>query len=812
MAASSGSSSSSAASVVRAPIAQVAPGSSGYNALCAPGVAAMILGDFDRTGIVNHVDPEYMARITRPGAIVLPNLDIDELSRVAVPPVDLSAFLDCADNRVNTTADEADLSVIKLRKPDPCSIGAASVLIRVHPDDGRRLRLFQIGAGPDPVLGPGKTSSGPQNEFVVVTPVPPNPYAYDYWVEALTLPGDPSLTAPSGPTPNAPALYPRTLPSGSSGSPIYVSRGPGELWFEIVHRNSGGIDLTAPRDVAVVTIAPFMLLSNLQPLQQAYVVYVPDYNHDFVYEIAEALSAALGTVTVPSNTSTMLTTHRPAHDPSRTAAQTPGGLYIVEGSAYRDDVWIQDEMEIGYCFAPHGWMHVVMHCRRNRDLAGFVDSELASPGLGLYTGLSTRSGNLSSLDYGGNIEVSPPVAVATPALPADGGGPAVKAHRPAPFGKILVGDRRNPDHGPLHREVHDFFVAQGAQAVLPFDTSWLEVGHIDEVMSFVPSNRGRGQLLIMASIRAMTFLLEELVRIPYGPRRSHFHAGKYEYVRRPGSYDEQSAENLLATKSYNEIIRRRKLAPIQTRLRAGVALSSDEVVPFPTYFKLPADPNVALGAPDNRTVANTVGSVNMLVANRHLLIPRPFAARVAPADCQQVLSRVFTKLGLGSTTIRLPSTTGFSFWVFPGETLDRLACYFTVPGTSGQRIDIINHLKTGSALSPTNAIQVASTRALILSDPANAGMAAAMNPVGTFTSWYRAWIPDTTLDVVEVYMRSVLEPHGLTLHFIDDFHAYHARYGEVHCGTNAKRAPLELTRPERWWQFYDPDYDVSYSP
>lgn len=244
----------------------------------------------------------------------------------------------------------------------------------------------------------------------------------------------------------------------------------------------------------------------------------------------------------------------------------------------------------------------------------------------------------------------------------------------------------------------------------------------------------------------------------------------------------------------------------------GVALRAEEIIAFPTYFKVPKDPSAPFGSPDNRTVANTVGSVNMLVANRHLLIPRPFAARVAPADCQQVLIKVLAKLGLGSTSIRLPGASGFWFWAFPGETLERIACYFTVPGTSAERADIIDHLKTGSALSPTNAIQVAGVRSLVQADPANAAMAAAMNSAGRFTSWCRVWIPDSTVDVVEVYMRSVLEPHGLTLHFIDDFHAYHAQYGEVHCGTNAKRAPMELTRPERWWQFYDPDYDVSYSP
>lgn len=805
---SSGSSPSPApapTSPVQAPLAQVAPGSSGYNTLCAPGVAAMILGDFDRTGMVNHTDPEYLSRITRPGAIVLPNLDIDDPTRVTAFPANLASLLDASDARVNTAADEPDLSIIKLRKPAPCPVGAASALIRVHANDGQRIRLFQIGAWPDPVLGPGKLSSGPQNEFAVVNPTGSNPYAYDYRVEALSLAGDPNFPSPSGATPNLPTAFPATVPPGSTGSPIYANRGPGEIWIEIVHRDSGGADLALPRDVAVLTIAPFMLLSNLEPLEQAFVVYEPSFNHDFVYDIAEALSTALGSVTVSSDTSTPLVPHRPVHDRARTPQQVPGGLYIIDGTRY-GDVWIQDEMEIGYAFAPHGWMHVVMHCKRNRPLAQFVDSELAAPGVGLFTGLSSRPGG-TSIDYGGNIEVSPPVSVDTPALPRDGAGPAVKAHRLAPFGKILIGDC-NPR--PFDSEGHRFLEMQKAQPILPFDTSWLAVGHIDEVTSFVPSSRGRGHLLIMASVRAMHFLLEELQALPFAARTS-FHCGKYEDPRDRASYNELTVDALLATRNYNERVRNERLAPIQRRLTRGLDLRADEIIPFPTYFKLPTNAAAPFGSPANQTVAETVGSVNLLVANRHLLIPRPFGPRLDQTHCMQVLTRVFSRLGI-SVTPRVPSATGFWFWVFPGENSMRVAAYFTHPTSAVERENIIDYIVTGTGLTPANSARVMAISASIAAVPANATMIGSINLAGNFTTWRRLWIPSTTVDVMEAFMHSLLEPHGLTLHFIDDFHAYHVNMGEVHCGTNARRTPPELTRPERWWQTYDPDHDLQYSP
>ncbi|XP_047394665.1 protein-arginine deiminase type-4 isoform X2 [Sciurus carolinensis] len=42
---------------------------------------------------------------------------------------------------------------------------------------------------------------------------------------------------------------------------------------------------------------------------------------------------------------------------------------------------------------------------------------------------------------------------------------------------------------------------------------------------------------------------------------------------------------------------------------------------------------------------------------------------------------------------------------------------------------------------------------------------------------------------------ALLEPLGLRCTFIDDFHSYHVRHGEVHCGTNVRRKPFSF----KWW-------------
>ncbi|WP_141585658.1 protein-arginine deiminase family protein [Actinomadura sp. WMMA1423] len=83
----------------------------------------------------------------------------------------------------------------------------------------------------------------------------------------------------------------------------------------------------------------------------------------------------------------------------------------------------------------------------------------------------------SSHNFGGNIEVGPP-------------------HAKAPAGVVVVGNQttRQPD-GSTATDMDPELLAflrgqtQSGQRVLEVDTSWLDVGHVDEVLAFVPDLR-----------------------------------------------------------------------------------------------------------------------------------------------------------------------------------------------------------------------------------------------------------------------------------------------------------------------------------
>jgi hypothetical protein len=94
----------------------------------------------------------------------------------------------------------------------------------------------------------------------------------------------------------------------------------------------------------------------------------------------------------------------------------------------------------------------------------------------------------SSSNYGGNIEVSPPTA-------------------DAPLGKIVTGDISSQDVQTSLQRVASQTVAQPWVSI---DTSWLSVGHIDEIASFImPTASGVGSPAVLrASLNLALALLE----------------------------------------------------------------------------------------------------------------------------------------------------------------------------------------------------------------------------------------------------------------------------------------------------------------
>lgn len=803
--------------------------------------AVVLHADYDRDGGMQSSAAEHRARLTRPGAIVLANLDIDAPRRN--PPVATSTaaertrvpHLDAY--QPDPPPGDGDVSPCALAESPYGPVSATRIDLVLHPVDANRVRVFRDQNGPL-ILGiegrmrqPSDRPSTIGTFEIAASETLPLPLR----MEAVTLPGDPLRGGAGGAGPQPPSdPFAGTRPPGANDYMLYDERAPGEVWMEVEHTGGGQVR----RDVSLFTIAPFLLVPNTEPVERLYVVYTgsrPLSTHPFVYDLSVACRAIFGGgVDVPSSPGARFSPHTPCENLNALA-----GKRVVVMQSYgssrpgraeeRRDSWIQDQVLIGYCRAPHATMHMVVQCKRSGLLGVRAREDFAVDGVGLWEGLLGPSED--GQDWGGNIEVSPPVRAAMPAdVPRDAAGPSFRRHPPAPFGKIVFGDC---SPRPAHDETRAFLLAQRVQPVLPIDTSWLQVGHVDEIMTTVPDGRG-GFKLLVASARAMTQLLLA-ARSVARPDRTAFHRGRFDECevatdRHEYPYAELEVEDLLDTpvsrsrdprllrqsqsgraptvtvRAYNDALQNAKLRPIAARLRDGLGLTDADVIPLPMYFRVPTAHSAhRIAQRDERHITSslTVALVNLQVVNGHLLVPRPLGPRLPPRAAQDVLARALPNLGLGHLSVRLGSTESVH-WSPPDEPSGRVYAYFARL-TPEDRAAVVAELNangptftqpTGMSFLPISPAGEAAIRASRSSIQAsNPGDPTLDAGGGTSSSWRRILVSEGTVDLIESFVLTVIEPLGLRVEFIDAWN-HHIGVGSLHCATNVQRTPPSA----RWWE------------
>ncbi len=176
------------------------------------------------------------------------------------------------------------------------------------------------------------------------------------------------------------------------------------------------------------------------------------------------------------------------------------------------DRWMQDCMEIGYSRLPgRGFVPAVLKMPPNTGLHAFPPT-LRGANFG-YHQVGVQGSN-SRFDAGGNLEATPP------AKEPDG---LFRNGKIFPFGRIYFCPAATglpPDiarHAPEHMLTMDvglqaFLRAQRVQSPFELDSSWLYVGHVDEIVSFVPcvGPQYMAYRLLIASPRRAYEILETL--------------------------------------------------------------------------------------------------------------------------------------------------------------------------------------------------------------------------------------------------------------------------------------------------------------
>lgn len=347
---------------------------------------------------------------------------------------------------------------------------------------------------------------------------------------------------------------------------------PGEMFdglitLNLLLRHKGEI---VARDRAVCRIAPWIMTPNTLTPAEVYACEVDD-NEQFLSD----LKSALDELDIP--------------------------LTVISKQDNRGDRWIQDEIEFGYMQGAAHTVPVVFDSPRDRELDDYPEVSLLGPDFGHF---QVGNNSLNSLDSFGNLEVSPPVSV---------------NGRHYPFGRIVFGGRRKGDYHEDARqmmpELRHFLYAQKIQAPFELYTDWLDVGHVDEIISFVPADNDKQFQVLTASPLNANIILKRLAD------RGFADAVMFEGMKRGTPDSSESAEitigELLADIDFwnaNQQYQSYMNHNIQI-LRQELGINGHHIVNIPVLFHPPF--------PDGRTVAYFPNMINHLVLGEASLVPKP---------------------------------------------------------------------------------------------------------------------------------------------------------------------------------------------
>lgn len=421
--------------------------------------------------------------------------------------------------------------------------------------------------------------------------------------------------------------------------------------------------------------------------------------------------------------------------------------------ASKTDQWMRDTVFSGYSSWPGNTgasktqtTFVKMH--RQRLLQNWVFETLLSRDYAVYYPAAGRRDAANSANSGGNFEVTPPVKKT--------GG------RTYPLGRVYYGnggsnlyihptirniyDELREDYGhTIDPRTREFLKRQTLQEPIELNTDWLLVGHVDEMMTFLPNPNGnehkKWKLLVASPQKA------------------------YELM--DGFKGTHGTAHLLAKPVWNSLTTTFDYTPLRLdRQDVSATITkffSTDQAPLRnprggTYtYKQLKDWNlrgVQKVITDNINIL--ADAFDLDATNDVLHVPVIF---VPDADLEPRNSS-YTTLSLDKINTLYNDQSGFN--VYPGR---------------------YNGFQCGALTADMPNMFVGNTQ-LYIPKP------------------YGPWIAtgnNAGYDLFEKYLDDEIKKFNtnLTCNFIDDWYDYHARKGEIHCGTNEVREPSPADL--KWW-------------
>lgn len=391
----------------------------------------------------------------------------------------------------------------------------------------------------------------------------------------------------------------------------------------------GGVEVD--NQVIDLWSSPMILNHHLQPSEHLYVVNTP---------------------TGGANNVEMVAGYRDILDANE--------MTEVSSSSVNSDPWMQDEHEFAHSIGEEGQrITTVIDSIRNRGLDVLGASIFRGPGLYSSTWGPDVNGAANSYDSFGNLEVSPPISV---------GGIDY------PFGRVYYGSIGN--QGP-NADLGAFIATQKVQEPFTVDTSWLCVGHIDEVSSWIPDpSSALGFKLLIADVPAGFAFLDYL-----SPNIE---------ITRYGSHGFDTAGDMqsdIAFRNENMDIQDDYLTPMVAKFITETGISESDIIRVPAFFESAGNCGMAALMP---------GTVNLIVADgqdnqTHLFLPDPFFRNVLDQSVDPFIAHFDSLFPSGTQTHYLDD------WYSYHELLGEVHC-----GTNVERTPISNWWESAMHLVETN--------------------------------------------------------------------------------------------------------------
>lgn len=278
------------------------------------------------------------------------------------------------------------------------------------------------------------------------------------------------------------------------------------------------------------------------------------------------------------------------------------------------DPWTQDIMEFGWTAipgpggTPRGMAVVLRSPPSNRFATRVTLEEVLAPNVGYVWKRSSAAGLSAaydpSLDSFGNLELIPPYHTDTANFP---------------LGRIMYNWTAGRFSDPALRSFLDAQSVQGPP--MRVDTSWLLVGHVDELFSYVPATGTRyGWKLLIAAPALSRQLLQDLVTAdPANGEQLMFRGMNFYDFQPDGTVRRRAAQrtinDILADTdlmAFNQQVQAR-VDLLRMQLQTETGLPDADIIEVPFLWE-----RVDRG----RGLAYMPGSVNLLLYGNTAIIPR----------------------------------------------------------------------------------------------------------------------------------------------------------------------------------------------